>query len=516
MIGRRAEAGVAEGGGRNRPILVGPRRPVGQNVVRVGLVLGLAFAIIAGGAAYWQVFQASSLSAAPDNPGVVSAVRNVVRGRILDRDGTVLATSKKDKNGEPYRVYADTSLSQLIGYASRQFGTSGLEHAYDSQLTGLTRGDPLRDLLKKFDADPYDPQDLHLSISLPLQQAAIAGLGQDLGAVVMLNPRTGEILAMASTPTYDASSVANPATASKAFGALRKNKQNPLLNRATQGLYVPGSVFKIVTSIAALGSGSITPSTTYAQQPKAEDNGLLVSGFRVHDGHHPFTGSTPLDYSQALEVSCNIYFALAGLDTGGQNLADWAGRLGFGKAIPFDLPTAASQLTNGGGTFGGGFKDDVELANASYGQAETLVTPLQMALVAATVANDGVEMRPRVVTATSSAKSGSRSIGEQEMARVLPPDVAAVIKGAMEKAVEGEWGKLFTSGAAVTGVDTAGKSGTAQLGGTGEPNSWFIGFAPVDNPQVAIAVVVEHGGRGGERAAPLAGQLLKAYFDTVK
>lgn len=500
----------------NGGLLSARRRPVGRNVSRVGLALGLAFAVLAGVAGYWQVIMASSLSAAPDNPAVIAATRNVVRGRILDRDGAVLATSKKDKNGEPYRVYVDDTVSPIIGYASRQFGTSALERAFDAQLTGLTRSDPLRDLLKKFESDPYDPQDLRLSLSLALQRAAVAGLEQDLGAVVMLDPRTGEVLAMASTPTFDASGVADPLTAARTFAALRRDKQNPLLNRPTQGLYVPGSVFKIVTSVAGLGSRAISGSTTFAEQPAAETPGLLVDGFRVRDGHHLFTGDTALDYAQAIEVSCNIWFALAGLQIGGVTLEDWAGRLGFGEPIPFDLPTAVSQVTNGGGSLGGGFKSRVELANAAYGQGETLVTPLQMALVAAAIANDGVVMKPRLVTSISSKKSGVHDIGAEELRRVLGVDDARMIGAAMERAVEGEWGRLFTPGAAVPGVRTAGKSGTAQLGGSGEPNSWFIGFAPVDDPQIVIAVIVEHGGRGGERAAPLAGQLMKAFFDLKK
>jgi peptidoglycan glycosyltransferase len=139
-----------------------------------------------------------------------------------------------------------------------------------------------------------------------------------------------------------------------------------------------------------------------------------------------------------------------------------------------------------------------------------------MALVAATVANDGVEMKPRLVTTLTSAKTGRTDVGASELRRVVSADVAHEIRDAMEQAVEGEWGRLYTTGAAVPGIPTAGKSGTAQLGGSGEPNTWFIGFAPVDNPQIAIAVIVEHGGRGGERAAPLAGALMKAFFDLQK
>ena len=277
-------------GSPNAQMLPARRPPVGRNISRVGLALVLAFGVLAVGAGYWQVIMASPFSSASDNPAVIAAARNVVRGVIRDRDGAVLATSSKDSHGEPYRVYVDDTVSPVIGYASRQFGTAGLERAYDGQLTGITRPDPLRDLLKKFDPNPYDPQALTLSLSLALQRAAVEGLGKDVGAVVMLDPRTGEVLAMASTPTFNANGVANPTTAARTFAAIRGDARNPLLPRATQGLYTPGSVFKIVTSVAGLGSGAITPSTTFKDQPTSEKNGWLIDGFRVRDGHHPFTG----------------------------------------------------------------------------------------------------------------------------------------------------------------------------------------------------------------------------------
>ena len=155
----------------------------------------------------------------------------------------------------------------------------------------------------------------------------------------------------------------------------------------------------------------------------------------------------------------------------------------------------------------------MELASAAFGQGQTFVTPLQMALVAATVANDGILMKPHLVTALTGSGPGARTIQPEVWRRVIAPDDAQAIRVAMQRAVEGPLGRQFTSGAKVAGVPTAGKSGTAELGGSGEPHSWFIGFAPVENPKVAIAVLVEKGGRGGERAAPLAGAMLTKYFD---
>ncbi len=488
------------------------RAPIGGNVFRTGIALVVAFAVLALGAGWWQVVEAQRLSRAADNPAVIAVARRTLRGPIVDRDGRWLARSSRDKNGEAVREYRDDTISQVVGYASRQFGTAGLERTYNAELLGLAGSDPFDGLLDKFGQGARDPLGLQLTLDLRLQRAAIAGLGTDRGAVVMLDPTTGEILALASTPTYDAGAIADPATAADTFQALRQDDSQPLLPRATLGRYVPGSVFKIVTAIAGLNTGSITPQTTYAKQPPAEKNGLLVDGFRIKDGHHPQTGSTALDLFGATEVSCNIWYALTGLATGGGNLVQEASRLGFGATIPFDLPTAASQVTSGGGSAPGGFRDDVELASASFGQGETFVTPLQMALVASAVANDGVLMRPHLVSALTGDGPGARTIDPQVWDRAVSTTDARSIQTAMEAAVEGDLGRLFTAGAAVPGVPTAGKSGTAELGGTGEPNSWFIGFAPVDNPKVAIAVVVEHGGRGGERAAPLAGSLLQRYF----
>lgn len=494
------------------PSWSGRRVGIGAALGRVSLVLAFAFGSLALGAGYWQVIESANLSSAGDDAAVIAAARNVRRGEIVDRDGVRLAWNKRDENGEPYRVYASNALSPVIGYASRQYGTTGLENAWNAQLSGVISADPLRELTRKFRADPSDPQDIRTTLVLALQKAAVQALGKNRGAIVMIDPRTGEILALASTPTFDASAVADPLTATATFEKLRTDDRRPLLPRATAGLYVPGSVFKIVTSIAALGSGAINPGTTFADQPAAEKTGWLIDGFRVRDGHHTATGTRALDFSEAIEVSCNVYFAEAGVRTGGAALADWAGRLGFGEPIPFDLVTAASQVTNGGGSFGGGFSDRVELANAAYGQGETLVTPLQMALVAATIANGGELMQPHLVL-EATGKGGTTTIGPTMLERVIAPGIAAEIAAAMRLAVSGDLGRVYTAGASVRGLAVAGKSGTAELGPGTKPHSWFIGFAPYDNPQVAIAVLVENSGGGTVKASPIAGDMFRAWRD---
>jgi penicillin-binding protein A len=488
-------------------------RPLAGRMIGLAIVVALAFGGLAAGAGYWQVVRADELATAPTDAANLAAARNVLRGRILDRNGLVLARSRRTEDGTPYRVYVDDTVSHPVGYASGRYGAAGLERAFAAELTGATGSDPLSRALAKF-LPPADRRlDVQTSLSLQLQRRAVQLLGRDRGAVVMLDPRSGEVLVMAATPTYDAGAIADPATARSAFEALQDDTSAPLLNRATLGRYVPGSVFKIVTAIAGLGSGAVTPATSYPEQPPAEEDGLVVSGFRITDGHHPWTGDRALGLVEATENSCNIWYALTGLETGGGSLDAYARRLGFYEQIPFDLPTAISQLTNGGGPLPGGFADDVELANAAYGQGEVLATPLQMALVAATVANGGELMRPRLVTGFVDREGRETAVSPSSLGRVVDGRSNAAIVEAMTRAVEGRNGRRFTEGAKVPGVLTAGKSGTAQLGGSGEPHSWFIGFAPADAPTVAIAVIVERGGRGGERASPLAGDLLSAYFE---
>ena len=410
---------------------------------------------------YWQVARSADLSSSPDDAAVIAASRHIVRGDITDRDGTLLAWTIKDKNGEPQRKYLSRSLSGVIGYASPIYGSAGLERAYQAQLTGITPADPVQDLVKKFRANPSDPQAMQDDPRGEAPGGGRHGAGQGprgRGDARSANRR-------GPGPRLDTDvrrlRAGGAATAKATMTALQADPTKPLLPRATQGRYVPGSVFKIVTAIAGLGSGAITPDTTFAQQPAAEKTGLLVDGFRVKDGHHPKTGTKALDFFEATEVSCNIWYALAGLQTGGDALASWAAKLGFGAPIPFDLPTAASQVTNGGGSFGGGFKDAVELANAAYGQAETVVTPLQMALVAATVANGGVLMQPHLVESFT-GRGGTTTVAPEVWRRIIAPGVATEITTAMQQAVNGTLGRQYTTGAQVKGLTVAGKSGTAQ------------------------------------------------------
>jgi penicillin-binding protein A len=485
-----------------QPTQPGRSPDIGGSLLRLALAMLIGYGALAAGLAYWQVIDAERLSTDP---------RNAPRGSIYDTNGELLAHNLRVGGGQQQRAYPAAVAAPVVGYRSIIFGSAGLERTYDAQLTGLRSGSAADDLLRKFRADPYDPADLHLSLDLRLQEYAAQQLGDFRGAIVAIEPSTGRILAMVTSPTFDPNRIVDPQRGARYVARLRDRSDSPLLNRATQGLYVPGSVFKIVTAGAGLGSNAISGGTTYESQPEEYETGFLVEGFRIRDAPRSVQTDHPLDFLEATEVSSNIWYAHAALDIGAQGLLEWAGRFGFGERIPFDLPTSASQVTRAGGPLAG-FSDRVELANAAYGQGQVLVTPLQMALVAATIANGGVAMKPKLVDEFRTASGQVTRVGPEAWRTVLDRGDAQLIREAMQLAVEGQYGRRFAGGARIDGVSVAGKTGTAQVGPRDEPHSWFIGFAPADSPQIAVAVIVENGGSGGERAAPIGGRLMARYL----
>ena len=312
------------------------RRPLGRTIVHVAIVLALAFGVLAGAGGYWAVIRSTELSHSPYDPAVIAASRTVPRGDIIDREGNVLTHNEKDANGELYRRVQrrrDQPCRRLRVAALRRASASS------SPMTPNCRAWPAIRLRTRCASSgrTVRPQG---SPSRDVVGPAAGGgaLGSRRGAVVMIDPRDGEVLALASTPTYDASAVTNPQTSQRAFEALQEDPL-PLLPRATLGRYVPGSVFKIVTAIAGLGSGAITP-TPRTPNSRGPRRAGCAGGLPHPRRPPPQTGDKRLDLIEATEVSCNIYYALTGLATGGEQLVDYARRLGFGSPIPFDLPTA--------------------------------------------------------------------------------------------------------------------------------------------------------------------------------
>ncbi len=505
---------------------------IATNVRRLGLYLILTFAIVSGSIVWWQVIQAQALATRGDNPEVIAARRSLLRGTIFDSEGQVLARSEVVE-GLSTRTYADAAFTHVIGYSSFRFGSTGVERAFEDLLVGQSDPNPIRELVNDvLDRQPQ-PRDLTLTIDRRLQDFAAEQLAGSRGAVVAIDPTSGEVLAMVSTPTFDANPIAgDPDVAQEPMDALREDPAQPLLSRARQGQYVPGSILKVLTAAAALDAGVITPETTYEDQPQQEVDGFVVDGFtiREHDLGGLQPGLWPL--SEALQVSSNIYFAHVGLDLGAEGFLAAARR--FGMCAPLEigppdrvLSVAPSYVTAAVDGDCGPFEGDVELASAAFGQGTTLVTPVQMALLAAAVAGDGVMPHPFLVAdvrSHSETDAPSEAVLDRFSSRggtrVISTDAARQLRSAMVDAVNGELGRQYAGQGDITlyGISdarSAGKTGTAQRGGEQAPHSWFIGFAPAQeesSPQIAIAVLVESGGSGSANAAPIAGRVMAEYL----
>jgi peptidoglycan glycosyltransferase len=505
------------------------------NIRRLAGYLLLAFAIVSGGITWWQVADAQQLAARSDNPQVIAARRSALRGTIFDSRGVALATSRV-VSGLSRRTYVDTAFSHVIGYSSLRYGTTGLESAYDDLLTGRADTNPLNAVFDDILGRQPQPKDLSLTIDKRLQDFAALQLAGQTGAIVAIDPRTGAILAMTSTPTFNATPISgDPDAAAAPMAAIQASPGKPLIDRSRQGVYTPGSIMKIVTASAALDSGAITPSTTFPDQPTEETTGFKVSGFTIRE--HDLGGLQPALWplSEAIQVSSNIFFAHVGLEVGAERYLDYAKRFGFCAPLQIGsgsrtLSASASYVTKR--TSDGGcspFQDKVELASAAFGQAQVNVTPLQMALVAATVADDGLmpdlyvvrEIRAHADDPSKGPKGALiESTSPSPGHRVISSQAASEVRQAMVDAVQGPLGRLYAGSGAVSlygvgGVSTAGKTGTAQRSGNLAPHSWFMGFAPAQGgatPAIAVAVIVEGGGAGSGKAAPIGGQVMAEWL----
>jgi peptidoglycan glycosyltransferase len=507
---------------------------IATNIRRLSVYLVLAFASISGALVWWQVLDAQALATRQDNPQVIATRRSLPRGSIFDSQGHLLASSTVI-DGISRRTYLDPAFTHLIGYASLRFQTTGVERAWDDLLTGRTDPNPLRDVLNDILDRKPDPHDLTLTIDQRLEDFAAAQLGANRGAVVAIDPRTGAILAMVSNPSYDATGFSgDPATAQAAFDAVAGAADNPFLDRSRQGHYTPGSIMKVLTAAAALDSGAITPQTTFPDQPKEEVDGFVVNGFTIREHDLGKVQPALWDLSPAIQVSSNIFFAHVGLEVGPDRYLDYARRFGFCQALRIGsdargIPVDASYVSAQTDTGCAPFTDPVELASAAFGQAAVSVTPVQMALLAATIANDGVVPQPFVVRdlRTHAAKPAGgptqvvlETYGGERGDPAVSSSVADQVRQAMIDAVSGPIGRAYAGAGAVTrfgisGVETAGKTGTAERGPGLKPHSWFIGFAPAQDgaqPSIAIAVIVEGGGSGSGHAAPIGGAIMAEWL----
>jgi penicillin-binding protein A len=457
---------------------------VNDAIGRLSRLFVVLFALLAVRQLWVQVVAGPRLSRDPHNPR--AALLDRYRGAILARDGTVLAHSTPD--GRVYPLGA--ALAQTIGYSSARFGTSGLEEIFDRELSAQPgANDPLTQLraaLGQKVGDVRPGATVITTLDPAIQQTLFSALSQHMRAAgVVLDPRTGEVLALASVPSFD------PVLAAATFASVRDDPQSPLLNRALDGLYPPGSSFKIVTASNALEDGTVTLESTF------DDPGYLrVGGFTLHDDEGEATGHQ--DLTGAFALSSNVDFGQIALDGGVDRWFDGAARWGLGGPLDFTLPAARDHLPD---------RAEVSpsiLAQLGFGQADLLVTPLRMALVGATIAAGGTEPCPFLVREVRTAAGNARSLAPAApLAKPISGAVADQVRTMMEAVVTRGTG----TAAALPGVRVAGKTGTATLA-TGRAHAWFVAFAPADAPRVAVAIVVENGGYGGVAAAPIARRVL--------
>ena len=475
------------------------QRTIGANIRRLTFVIAIAFLATSIGVGYWSLVAAEELNADPFNPRLIAAVRDRPRGKIVDASGRVLAESVKD--GDAYRRrYADRSLAQVVGYASFKYGASGVEAAYQGSLIGQDPSDLIGQWRARYLGVHGEPGAVVIAIDPKIQQAAVSALGGRRGAIVALDPKTGRILASVSIPGYEANQLVDPARQDTAWDQLNQNKDRPLFNRVAQGLYAPGSTMKIITAAAALENGVDPDQKIRVDDPYQADKSWGDYYVRSSSGAHG-----DFDMSLAFQRSENIYFAKLGLTIGGAKLADYAKRFGIGRTPGLDLAAAKGQLSNRG------LLDRPTLvADTSYGQGELLTSPLQMALVAATVGNHGVQVQPHYAIEIRDPNGGIlRTIGSGLSDQVIRADTAAKLTAYLVAAVEAPG--AFAFGAKIAGVHVAGKTGTAE-NPSGSPHGWFVGFAPAEDPQVAVAVIIENAGQGGVDAAPVGGAVMRAVL----
>lgn len=438
------------------------------------------------------------------NPQLAEEALTTPRGTIYDRDGRPLASTTLAE-GVARRVYPEPETAEITGYFSPTlYGATGLEASWDDALSGRAGANPLQQAFDALRGLPPRGNNLHLTIDAGLQHQAHAALGGRPGAVVLLDVQTGAVLALASAPTWDANGLvavtaADREPAMAAWAALTNDPRFPLVQRATSGLYPPGSTFKAVTAAAAIDRGVASPDTIY------EDAGeLTIDGHTLIEANRPNDQQTTWSLTEALAWSLNVVFAQVGLQLGGDALAEAARGWGWEQVIPFDLPIEPSRVS----VTPGFLASEVALAETAFGQGELLASPLQMALVAAGVANEGEIMRPYLVQdMTSPVGDTLRTTRPAIWKRGADPEAARQTAAMMVNAVEfGGLGNAY-----VPGLTIGGKTGTAETGG-GDPHAWFIGFVglPGEAPRYAVAAIVEAGGGGGQVALPIGRDLLVA------
>jgi peptidoglycan glycosyltransferase len=475
---------------------------------RLAIAILIGFVALAFMSTWVQVLAADTYRLDPRNARFNLAQSGKERGVIVSSDGVVLARSDPDPatTGSFVRSYPEgVPFSHVVGFSSLLFGEQGIERAYSADLRSR-RDLTISDLLSVILGRDLRPTNLQLTLDAGLQTVAYQALGGQAGAVVAIRPATGEVLAMASYPGFDPNLLLG-ADAAQQWQVLLDDPARPLSDRATRELYPPGSTFKVVVASAALESGEAAPETAFpdpATFPLPGSTAVVSNA-----GGGACNNGVQTTLLQAFVRSCNTTFARLAIEVGAAPIGEAANGFGFNRVLDFPLEPAESvfltdQLLD----------DPAALGQSGIGERDVRVTPLQMAMIAAGVANGGQVMVPFLVSRTFNAEGAEvRATEPRLLGQAISADSAAVLTQMMERVVTEGTGRL----AAVPRVRVAGKTGTAT-GVEGRPHVWFIGFAPVDQPQIAVAVLVEAGGNvgetasGGSVAAPIAAQIISSWL----
>jgi penicillin-binding protein A len=462
-----------------------------------GLVV-LLFAVLVGFTSYWSVFHAGSLEANRANKRPLLEQQRIRRGLIVARDGTVLARSKVTGSGANRfysRLYPDGTLfPHTVGYNFVSRGSSALERKYNDDLTG--KADEFATILDQLRNKPQEGNDVRTALDPAAQRAALSGLAGRPGSVVAIEPQTGFVRVMASVPGFDLNSIPDN------FARLIRQPGAPLLDRAAQSGYPPGSTFKVVTAVAAIDSGKFTPNSFVNGKSPRVIGGVPLSNF----SNEQF-GDIPL--TTALTHSVNTVWGQVGEKLGKSLMYRYMDRFGFDRRPQLDLPSdelRPSGVYSKGSLLGPG--DAIDIGRVAIGQERLQVTPLQMAMVAAAIANGGRMMRPHLVEKVTDRDGRTvRSIKPSEESTVMSETTARALAGMMSQVVKEGTG----TAAALQGIDVAGKTGTAEKGNANQ--AWFIAFAPAGAPRIAVAATVEQTtGQGGTVAAPIAKQVMETLL----
>ena len=492
-----------------------------KQILRISVVSMVLLAALIVSTTYWQSWAAADLNNRQDNQVEAVAQLSVDRGKIMTANGTIFATNTvSHKHGVTVytrRYPQDGLASQVVGYHTNGGTAVGLEESLNDYLTGANTNlsNVFTSTLDRLGGQTVKGDNVILTLRPALQRLALKELAGRCGAVVALDPRTGAVYVLASSPTYNQNLVEH-----NQYGKILKIKgqcgdSSALVDNATAGLYTPGSTFKLVTASAALDTGAYTPNSTFFDPGYCTEYGKRVYNSSSPDSpsaHETFGNVT---FSQGLEHSINSVFCNVGMHIGAAKILEYAKRYGFYSLPPLDTPPNESLPS-------GLYKNnklwwpknpatEVDPGRLAFGQFNMVATPLQMALVASTIANGGLEPRPFVVQKVE-APDGSTvsSTVPRMLGRVIKPKTASELNQMMQLGVQGGTG----TAAQIPGVPVAGKTGTAELGLGNLYNGWFVCFAPANNPRIAVAVVVEKqpNGFGGSVAAPIAHDILTNFL----